>query len=85
MGNDYKNTESYQDINSRTIDRWIEEGWEWGTPVSHEVYEKAKAGDWDVVLTPTKPVPKSWFGELRGKRVDAEILDTSLPDPRQNG
>ena len=33
---------SYTDINVATIDRWIEEGWEWGIPVSHEEYEKAK-------------------------------------------
>ena len=32
----------YQEINSKTIDRWVEEGWEWGKPVSHEEYEKAK-------------------------------------------
>ena len=25
----------YQDINSRTIDRWVDEGWEWGKPISH--------------------------------------------------
>ena len=23
----------YQEINSKTIDRWVEEGWEWGRPV----------------------------------------------------
>ena len=23
----------YQEINSKTIDRWVEEGWEWGKPV----------------------------------------------------
>ncbi len=60
---------NYQDINARTIDRWVEEGWEWGVPISHEVYEQALQGRWDVVLTPTKPVPHSWFGELEGKRV----------------
>lgn len=60
---------NYQDINAETIDRWVAEGWEWGRPVSHEVYEAAKAGSWDVLLTPTKPVPHSWFGELRGKNV----------------
>lgn len=60
---------NYQDINAKTIDRWIDEGWEWGRPISHEVYEAAKAGRWDVLLTPTKPVPHSWFGELRGKKV----------------
>lgn len=61
--------ESYQDLNARTIDRWIAEGWEWGVPITHEVYQAAQRGEWDVLLTPTKPVPHSWFGSLRGKRV----------------
>ena len=26
----------YTELNSKTIDRWIDEGWEWGIPVSHE-------------------------------------------------
>ena len=43
----------YQDINAETIDRWIRDGWEWGKPISHEVYGKAKNGEWDVFLTPT--------------------------------
>lgn len=59
----------YQIINSRTIDRWCHEGWEWGRPVSHEEYVKACQGDWNVLLTPTKPVPKAWFGELEGKKL----------------
>ena len=59
----------YQEINSKTIDRWVEEGWDWGKPVSHEEYEKAKAGTWDVKLTPVKFVPHRWLGELKGKRV----------------
>ncbi len=60
---------NYQDLNAATIDRWIEEGWEWGRPIDHETYVRAAAGEWDVVLTPTKPVPHAWFGELRGKKV----------------
>lgn len=60
---------NYQDINSKTIDRWIEEGWEWGVPISHDTYAKALEGQWDVLLTPTKPVPHSWFGEIRGKKL----------------
>lgn len=59
----------YQDINAQVIDRWVEEGWEWGQPITHEVYEAARNGSWDVVLTPTKPVPHSWFGPLAGKKV----------------
>ena len=59
----------YQDINAQTIDKWIREGWEWGRPISHEVYKKAENGEWDVYLTPTKPVPHEWIGDLRGKKV----------------
>lgn len=60
---------NYQEINSKTIDLWCNEGWEWGKAISHETYEKALQGDWDVFLTPTKPVPHSWFGELQGKKL----------------
>ena len=59
----------YTKINSETIDRWVDDGWEWGVPISHEVFVKAKAGEWDVGLTPTKPVPHEWFGELKGKKL----------------
>ena len=59
----------YQDINARTIDRWVSEGWEWGRPISHENYDSALRGDWDVRLTPTKAVPHEWLGDLRGKHV----------------
>ena len=59
----------YQELNAQTIDRWVEEGWEWGRPVSHELYAAAQHGEWDVVLTPTIPVPHEWFGDLRGRRV----------------
>ena len=61
---------AYQDINAATITRWIEDGWEWGKPIDHNTYAKALAGEWDILLTPTRPVPHSWFPEdLRGLRV----------------
>jgi SAM-dependent methyltransferase len=60
---------NYQDINAQTIDRWVEEGWEWGIPITHEEFVAAQNGKWDVLLTPTKPVPHAWFGELNGKKV----------------
>lgn len=59
----------YQTINSKTVDQWCKEGWIWGQPISHEVYEKALRGEWGVCLTPTKVVPHEWFGSLRGKKV----------------
>ena len=60
---------SYQDDNAAAITRWVEEGWEWGKPISHETYMAALHGQWDVKLTPTKFVPHEWFGELRGKKL----------------
>lgn len=63
------NERSYQEIVSETIDRWIDEGWEWGVPISHERFLKAKSGEWDVLLTPVKPVPHEWFEGLSGKRL----------------
>lgn len=59
----------YQDINAETIDRWIEEGWEWGVPIDHASFLRARYGDWDVLLTPTRPVPHEWFGEIKGKKI----------------
>lgn len=60
---------NYQDINAETIDRWVSCGWTWGTPIDHETYVNALNGVWDVVLTPAKPVPHRWFGDMKGKKV----------------
>ena len=60
---------NYQEINARTIDSWVEGGWEWGRPISHEEYVKALHGEWDVRLTPVRPVPHAWFGDLKGKKL----------------
>ena len=62
-------TKSYQEINAKTIDRWVEEGWEWGQPISHETYLNAKNGNLNVLLTPTNPVPHEWFGNLKDKKI----------------
>lgn len=60
----------YTDINSKTIDRWVKEGWEWGIPIDHNTFLDAKNGKWDVLLTPTKPMPKEWFPEsIRGLKI----------------
>ena len=55
------NKSDYTSINSKTIDSWIENGWEWGVSISHEKFINAKNGQWSVVLTPQKPVPAQWF------------------------
>lgn len=60
---------SYTDINAETIDRWVENGWEWGVPISQEQFSAAVSGDWQMLLTPVKPVPREWFPPLRGTKV----------------
>ena len=60
---------NYQQMNAQIISKWCREGWEWGQPISHEIYAKAKEGQWGVYLTPTKIVPHEWFGDLAGKKV----------------
>ena len=60
---------NYTDINAKTVDGWVQNGWEWGKPISREVYAAAKNGQWDVKLTPVKFVPHDWFGDLKDRRV----------------
>lgn len=60
---------SYVEHNRATIDGWVKGGWEWSLPVSHEDYLRAQAGDFRLLLTPTRPVPARWLGDLKGRRV----------------
>lgn len=59
----------YTQINAKTIDRWVEGGWEWGIPISHEQFAEALQGRWSMLLTPLKPVPRGWYPALTGKQV----------------
>ena len=34
--------EKYTEMNSKIIDQWVEEGWEWGQPISHEIFERQR-------------------------------------------
>jgi len=68
-------SESYTDINAKAVDKWVEDGWEWGVPVSDKVFAEAKTGKWDVLLTPTIPVPHEWFLPcLKDERLDGAAL-----------
>jgi len=56
--------------NREAWDKLAETGDVWTQGVSEEVIERAKAGDWHIVLTPKKPIPKSWFPDnLTDKKV----------------
>ena len=41
----------------------------WTVPVSPDVIAAARLGQWSVVLTPHKPVPREWFGPINGASV----------------
>ncbi len=54
------------EYNRRAWDREVESGNRWTEPVSPETIEAARRGEWEVLLTETKPVPREWFPDLRG-------------------
>ncbi len=49
--------------------RQVEQANEWTVPVEGATIAAARAGDWHVVLTPERSVPRAWFGELAGADV----------------
>lgn len=55
--------------NRRAWNRESTDGSAWSTPVGPEVIQAARDGVCNVILTPRKPVPSSWLGDLRGKDV----------------
>jgi len=62
---------NYTEINAKAITNWInaEGGWEWNKPVTPEICEKARKGEWDVLLSPTRPVPKDWFLPFKNTKI----------------
>jgi SAM-dependent methyltransferase len=60
---------SYIEHNKEAIARWVAQGWEWSIPMSHTDFVRAKAGDYRLLLTPTRPVPAGWLGDVAGKHV----------------
>lgn len=55
--------------NRRAWDREVERGNPWTIPVDGATIAAARDGRWEVLLTPTKPVPRDWLGDAAGKRV----------------
>lgn len=50
-------------------DKQSRQGSEWCTPVDQETISLARHGKWAVFLTPLKPVPRSWFGEMTNQSI----------------
>ncbi len=59
-----------QDYNRTAWDALVSKGNEWTRPVSAEVIAAARRGEWRVLLTPQKFVPRDWFpAEMAGCRI----------------
>lgn len=59
----------YLHYNRQAWDRQVAKGNRWTLPVSHEAIQNARQGSYSVVLTPRKPVPADWLGDVRDKEV----------------
>ncbi|MCG8425417.1 MAG: class I SAM-dependent methyltransferase [Proteobacteria bacterium] len=60
------------DIRGHNRTAWnslVDQGDRWTVAVSSETIARARRGDWNVVLTPQKPVPRGWFPPLSGAEV----------------
>ncbi len=61
------------DVRAYNREMWnkqVEYGNPWTIPVSPEVIAAARRGEWSVLLTETKPVPRDWFpADLHGVEV----------------
>jgi SAM-dependent methyltransferase len=55
--------------NQRAWNRAVAEGSEWTIPVTTEQVAAARRGEWQMILTTRKPVPRAWFPPLVGAQV----------------
>ncbi len=51
--------------NKKAWDSEVDNGNPWTVPVSHEVIEAARRGNWSVLLTEQKSVPREWFPQMQ--------------------
>lgn len=61
--------EDFLQYNRQSWDAEVDKGNQWTQPVDPAKIADARQGKWQIVLTPTKPVPADWFPPIQGKRV----------------
>lgn len=60
--------DNYIKENEHVWDTRSENNDNWSIPVSSEMIDRAKKGDWNIVLTPKKAVPSTWFPQELSKK-----------------
>ena len=56
-------------FNRGAWDAKVASGDRWTLPVGSDAIAAARRGEWSIVLTPEKPVPRAWFPPLAGEPV----------------
>lgn len=56
-------------LNRNAWNTLVDKGNRWTVPVSPEVVAAARRGEWQIVLTPSRAVPSTWFPNLEGTHV----------------
>lgn len=59
-----------RDYNRQAWNRQVVEKSPWTVPVESSVIDAARRGEWKIILTPSLPVPRDWFGDL----TDCDLL-----------
>ena len=54
------------EYNRKAWDALVARGDQWTIPVGPDVVAAARTGEWRIVLTPRRPVPRTWFPVLGG-------------------
>ena len=62
--------QTVQHYNRLAWDKAVERASPWTVPVRPEIIAAARRDEWQIILTPTRPVPRTWFPRLR----DAQVL-----------
>ncbi len=55
--------------NQNAWNGYVDKNDRWTIPVTEQEITNARNGEWDIVLTPKKPVPHNWFPNLKGLKV----------------
>lgn len=55
--------------NELAWDNEVKKGNKWTLPVTSIDIEMVKKGEYTLLLTPTKPVPKNWIKDIKGKNI----------------
>ena len=58
-----------RDLNRTAWDKLVDKGIRWSIPVGAEGIAAARNGEWEIYLTPTRPVPRAWLPAVAGKRI----------------